>query len=219
MKKSIILFLCLFFLCTAQSQDCTFSPTNNGVNNLASAINYLNPICVDSKNYTPYTESHDLVPIKRLKVVFHFIRNNQGGGNFANIDLSTLPANPHSAFWQTVVADMNFVLAGLQPMNLTHPLYPSQYIQDSRIRLVISDILYIIMTIILIIPLVVILVILMQGMLRTFMYRNIKQIITIKTTPFMFFILQKAPVIPLVDLVVKMAGQTVQLFTATMLLS
>lgn len=90
--------------------------------------------CGTSIDYAPTADNPEQTPIKTVRMVWHFMCDDNGGGNFNDIDITNASHNNQSAYWVKVMNEVNNRMGNLAALTRTDPNYPTPHIPDSRIR-------------------------------------------------------------------------------------
>ncbi len=90
--------------------------------------------CGVSIDYAPTAVNPEQTPIKTIRMVWHFMLDDNGQGNFNDVDITNAGHNNQSAFLIRFHNQINTTLRSLSSLNRTDPNNPTPHIPDSRIQ-------------------------------------------------------------------------------------
>ncbi len=90
--------------------------------------------CGNSIDYAPSNTYPERTPIKRIRMVWHFMCDDNGQGNFNDVDITNSNHNNQSAYWGKVMKEINNRMKGLAAVTRQDPNHPTPHIPDSRIQ-------------------------------------------------------------------------------------
>lgn len=95
--------------------------------------------CGDAVDYGPIPKYASHTPIKKIRVVLHIIQDENGDGNFDDIDINNQYHNSQSEYWVKLFNDLNNRYSTLKHETRQHPNHPTPIMKDSRIRFVLEQ--------------------------------------------------------------------------------
>jgi hypothetical protein len=90
--------------------------------------------CGNSIDYAPSADYPEHTPVKWVRMVWHFMCDDNGQGNFNDVDITNENHNNQSAYWVKVLKEMRHRLKNLHVLTRTDPNFPTPHIPDSRIQ-------------------------------------------------------------------------------------
>lgn len=137
--KQLLIFsrMAVLFLLLAASSHLSKAQTHGCVIYDQSSENDLttpSSACGNSIDYAPSADNPEQTPIKTIRMVWHFMCDDNGQGNFNDVDITDANHNQQSAYWAKVMNEVNSRMGNLDAVTRQDPNYPTPHIPDSRIR-------------------------------------------------------------------------------------
>ena len=132
-KMVMLVGLVLLGFTSYSQADCQVIANPLTVNNSNASI-AATPICGTHKDYIPSHTNPEYTPIKTIRLVLHSFCDDNGNGNYNDIQIDNPSHNTQSQYWNSIINGFNNKFSDFKLETRQVPSFPSPLLSDSRVR-------------------------------------------------------------------------------------